>query len=91
MLQIRASVDVCVAKTTRAFIVDLEADLEMLKSVNSELTITNTTLTYKFEILKKYVEENRQSSVPLASQRQILDESTQLRESNNTINLQWTL
>ena len=46
---------------------------------NSRLTIQNTTLKYKFEVLKSHIEKQKEV-VNLASKRQAFEDSTQIRD-----------
>lgn len=62
-------------------IMDLESSIEFLMQNNSRLTIQNTTLKYKFEVLKAHIEKARENKFqPFASKRQAFDDSTQIRE-----------
>jgi hypothetical protein len=62
-------------------IMDLETSIEFLMQNNSRLTIQNTTLKYKFEVLKAHIEEARKNKFDqFGGKRQVFDDSTQIRE-----------
>lgn len=68
--------------------IDLEEDIEQLKSVNSRLTIQNTTLKYKFDVLQRYIVTSKPKLAPvhvpppmyLPPINAHLEQSTQVRD-----------
>jgi len=65
-------------------ILDLENSIEGLMQDNSRLTIQNTTLKYKFEVLRSHVEKQKEDRrLNLASKRQAFEDSTQIRDNGN--------